>query len=126
MVGRPAHMRLRTIFTAASVAAALAVVPGTAFAQTSALQGYSVPASAVQTQLDNSTPASHNTAPASSNSAKPAAKVPASTTAAAVDTRSASKLPFTGLDVGLVVAAGAMLLLLGFGMRRISRPSGTV
>jgi hypothetical protein len=31
------------------------------------------------------------------------------------------QIPFTGLDVALVVAAGAALLAAGFGVRRISR-----
>jgi hypothetical protein len=34
---------------------------------------------------------------------------------------SKSSIPFTGLDVALVVAAGAALLAAGFGVRRISR-----
>jgi hypothetical protein len=31
------------------------------------------------------------------------------------------QIPFTGLDVALVVAAGAALLAAGFGVRRLSR-----
>ena len=34
---------------------------------------------------------------------------------------SAEELPFTGLDLGLLAAAGASLLLLGAGMRRLTR-----
>jgi hypothetical protein len=30
-------------------------------------------------------------------------------------------LPFTGLDIGLLAAAGALLLALGIGMRRLTR-----
>ena len=32
-----------------------------------------------------------------------------------------SKLPFTGLDIGLVIGAGGILLAMGFGIRRLSR-----
>jgi len=34
---------------------------------------------------------------------------------------SGDPIPFTGLDVALVVAAGAALLAAGFGVRRLSR-----
>jgi hypothetical protein len=34
---------------------------------------------------------------------------------------SGSDLPFTGLDLGLIAAAGGLLLALGFGMRRVVR-----
>jgi hypothetical protein len=34
---------------------------------------------------------------------------------------SGSDLPFTGLDLGLIAAAGGLLLTLGFGMRRVVR-----
>jgi hypothetical protein len=46
---------------------------------------------------------------------------PAATTA---DTSSGS-LPFTGLDVALFAGAGGLLLLAGFGMRRLTRSTGT-
>lgn len=34
-------------------------------------------------------------------------------------------LPFTGVDVGLLVAIGAGLAVLGFGLRRLTRRPGT-
>lgn len=37
-------------------------------------------------------------------------------------TDSGGSLPFTGLDVALLVAAGALLAGAGFGMRRLTRP----
>jgi hypothetical protein len=46
---------------------------------------------------------------------------PAATTA---DTGSGS-LPFTGLDVALFAGAGGLLLLAGFGMRRLTRSPDT-
>ena len=36
------------------------------------------------------------------------------------DDSSSSTLPFTGLDVGFVVGAGALLLAGGFGLRRMT------
>jgi hypothetical protein len=39
-----------------------------------------------------------------------------------VSADSGGSLPFTGLDVALVVAAGALLAGAGFGMRRLTRP----
>ncbi|MEJ7817208.1 MAG: hypothetical protein WKF49_00890 [Thermoleophilaceae bacterium] len=49
------------------------------------------------------------------------------------DTRSADgsassgdSLPFTGLDLGLVAAAGASLMLMGVGMRRLTRAPDSV
>jgi hypothetical protein len=38
---------------------------------------------------------------------------------------SKSSIPFTGLDVALVVAAGGALLAAGFGVRRLSRSDTT-
>jgi hypothetical protein len=35
-----------------------------------------------------------------------------------------SGLPFTGLDIGLLVGAGAALVAAGFGMRRLARAPG--
>ena len=100
MVGRP-PMRLRNIIAAATLCVAL-LVPTSAFAQSSST-GYSEPAGSVQQQLGTQN---------SSNDAKP--------TAAKTES---GKLPFTGLDIALVVAAGGVLLAMGFGIRRISRPS---
>jgi hypothetical protein len=79
-----------------------------------AQQGYSVPGAAVQTQVE------------SGNEPTPPAPVndEASNPAAAVQTADDSTLPFTGLDIALVVGAGGVLLLLGFGIRRLSRPAG--
>lgn len=33
-----------------------------------------------------------------------------------------SSLPFTGLDIGLLVVGGIALVVVGFGLRRFSRP----
>jgi hypothetical protein len=87
-------MRFRNSFIALVVAVGLLVSASVASAATSPVQqGYSTTAGVVQTQV---------------NSPKEQAS---------------SELPFTGLDVGLVGAAGAMLLAAGFGIRRLSRSS---
>ena len=109
MVGRPTLMRLRITLTALTVGAALAIGAPAAIAQTNSAQdGYSTPGGAVQTQLDNGNDPGNETTP------------PAPRT---VQTAEGSSLPFTGLDVALIVGAGGMLLLLGFGLRRFSRPT---
>jgi hypothetical protein len=71
-----------------------------AFAQSSAQTGYSTPAGEVQQQIGHDSPSSHT---------------------AAAKSRGGG-LPFTGMDVGLVGAAGALLLGAGFAARRLSRP----
>lgn len=55
---------------------------------------------------------------ASGNATRTTANANASTNA---NTSSASTLPFTGLDVGLLVAGGAVLLMTGLVVRRFSR-----
>ena len=88
--------------TGALVCALLLVVAPSAIAQTSAQTGYSSPAGEVQQQLGHS--------PDSTRSQTAAAK------------SEGAGLPFTGLDIGLVGAAGAVLLAAGFAARRLSRP----
>jgi hypothetical protein len=39
-----------------------------------------------------------------------------------VDTNGSGTLPFTGMELGLVLAMGAALLGVGVGLRRVSRP----
>jgi hypothetical protein len=98
-------MRLSKKFLAGTVSAALLLGAPSAFAQSSAQQGYSKPGGAVQTQIDNGGPT-------------PPAEV--IQTPEKVQKKS-STLPFTGLDLVLVVGAGGILLALGLGMRRLSR-----
>ena len=119
MVGRPPVMRFRTTLTAVSVCAALAVGAPAAFAQTASpsQEGYSTPGGAVQTELDN------GNGPGVAPGANPVAQTDAVNSVQSADDAS---LPFTGLDVALMVGAGGMLMLLGFGIRRISRPTSAV
>jgi hypothetical protein len=105
-------MRLKTTTIAGLAGVMLAVGAPVATAQSTdpVQQGYSTPSGVVQTQIENRTP---KQAPAAETAApKATVQQPAN-----------SQLPFTGLDIGLVLAAGAVLLAAGFGIRRITRPS---
>ena len=104
-------MRLNKKLMAGITSAALLIGAPSAYAATSAQQGYSTPGGTVQTQLNNgpgNEPSSvTQTVVASTPEKAPAAK--------------SSSLPFTGLDLMLVVAAGGVLIGLGLAMRRMSR-----
>jgi hypothetical protein len=97
MVGRPL-MRLKNIAVGGVLCVAL-VAAAPAYAQTSVQDGYSQPAGKVQQQLGSGNHERHD--PTSEGES--------------------GNLPFTGLDVALVVAAGGVLLAMGFGIRRLSR-----
>ena len=105
------QMRLSKKFLAGTISAALLFGAPSAFAASSAQQGYSKPGGIVQTEIQNGG-GNHN----------PGAVV--STPEGTTETRSSGSLPFTGLDVVLVVAAGVLLLGLGLGVRRLTRTSG--
>jgi hypothetical protein len=86
---------------AAVVCALLLFAAPAALAQTSARSGYSTPAGNVQQQLGGADDARRpNTVVVQGGGAS---------------------LPFSGLDLGLVGAAGGVLLALGFAVRRLSR-----
>ena len=85
----------------AAVCALLLFAAPAASAETSAQPGYSTPAGNIQQQVGGGHDAPRpRTAP--------------------VESRGGS-LPFTGLDLGLVGAAGGVLLAAGFAVRRLSR-----
>lgn len=107
-------MRFSKKILAGAVSAAMLLAAPTAFAQTSSQQGYSQPGGVVQTQLGHNP--SHNNQPTTSTSTSTPGPAVAQPSA-----KSASKLPFTGLDIALVVAAGGLLLAMGLGIRRLSR-----
>jgi hypothetical protein len=106
------EMRLSKKFAAGTISAALLVGAPSAFAQSSAQQGYSKPGGIVQTQIDNS------------GGGNPPSSRIVSTPEAATQAKSSGTLPFTGLDLVLVIAAGGLLLGLGLGMRRLTRSTG--
>jgi hypothetical protein len=106
-------MRLNMKFLAGMISAALLLVAPSAYAATSAQRGYSQPGGTVQTQLNNG------------GGNQPGAAT--QTTVVSTPENAAAKgssLPFTGLDLVLVVAAGGLLIGLGVGIRRLSRPTG--
>jgi hypothetical protein len=116
MVGRPQSMRgLNKLFAALIVGAFLAL-PAGAIAQSSE-GGYNQPGGVVQDQIQ--------TQPAQAQAKE---TTPAAATAAAPATKSDTngQLPFTGFDLALVVAAGGILMLLGFGIRRFTRATEAV
>jgi hypothetical protein len=92
-------MQVKYAITGAVICAAVLFAVPTAFAQSAAQHGYGHPAGSVEQELGT---AQHH----------PVAKH---------DVTSDHRLPFTGLDLGLVVCAGGVLLAMGFGIRRLSR-----
>jgi hypothetical protein len=105
-------MRVKKKFLAGTISVALLLLSApAAMAVSSAQQGYSKPGGIVETQLDN-------------GGNNPGASTQVTTPETVSKTKSSGNLPFTGLDLVLVVAAGGVLLLLGLGMRRLSRSTG--
>jgi hypothetical protein len=119
MVGRPEFMRgLHKLFAAVIVGAFLAL-PAGAVAQSST-GGYNQPGGVVQDQIQT------QPAQAESKSSATPKSTPAAATAPAPAKADSGQLPFTGFDLALVVAAGGILLLLGFGIRRFTRATEAV
>jgi hypothetical protein len=112
MVGRPQFMRGLNKFFAALVVGAFLALPAGAIAQSSQ-GGYNQPGGVVQDQIET------QPAQAESETTPPAATAPAPP----AQSDQGGELPFTGFDLALVVAAGGVLLLLGFGIRRFTRTS---
>jgi hypothetical protein len=102
---------LSKLFIALVIGAMLAL-PAGAIAQ-SAQGGYNQPGGVVQDQIE--------TQPAQAEDETES--TPPAVTAAAPPSDEGGELPFTGFDLALVVAAGGVLLLLGFGIRRFTRAS---
>jgi len=107
-------MRLRKIAVGSVVSGVLLFAAPQAFAVSPAQTGYSFPAGSVQQELGQSSTRS------ASNGATQESEGSNGGTAATPAAHS-SKLPFTGMDIGLVVGAGGVLLAMGFGIRRLSR-----
>lgn len=110
-------MRLKTTTIAGLAGVMLAVGAPVATAQSTdpVQDGYSTPSGVVQTQIESNTPKQHSVPAAETSTPKATVQQPAD-----------SQLPFTGLDIGLVLAAGAMLLAAGLGIRRVTRPASSV
>lgn len=93
---------------------ALVALPASAMAQ-SANSGYNQPGGVVQDSIETQPAQAEDET--STPPAVTAAAPPAETNASSGD------LPFTGFDLALVVAAGGVLMMLGFGIRRFTRAS---
>jgi hypothetical protein len=106
-------MRLSKKFLAGTISAIMLFGAPSAMAATSAQTGYSKPGGIIQTEIDNGG-GDHN----------PGAVVEQSNPGGVTEAHSSGSLPFTGLDVVFVAAAGGLLLALGLGMRRLTRTSG--
>jgi hypothetical protein len=108
---------MKNFSIAAAMGIMLAVGAPAAFAQQgSADDGYGEPAGLVQTQVGG-------TGGEQPNAVTSAPAVKESPAAATVPADNGGKLPFTGLDIAMMVGAGGLLLLLGFGMRRLTKPT---
>jgi hypothetical protein len=119
MVGRPQIMRGYTKLFSVLVIGAFMALPAGAFAQ-SADTGYNVPGGVVQDQIETQPAQAED----ETNSTPPAVTAAAPPAQAQADT--GGDLPFTGFDLALVVGAGGVLLLLGFGIRRFTQASEAV
>ena len=102
-------MRFARIFVLVGVLAALAL-PASALAQPS-IDGYNPQGPQVQEEIQQDNPDNGD------GSDNPTA------TAAAPGDDDNGNLPFTGLDVALVLGAGLVLVGMGFGIRRMIRPT---
>jgi hypothetical protein len=104
MKGSHRMSRLNKIFLAVLATAVLAVGVAAPASAQSSLQGYSDEGPAIQDQVSGVS-----------------GVAPAETTQASTDGGSGS-LPFTGLDLALLIGAGAVLAGAGVGMRLMARP----
>jgi hypothetical protein len=109
MVGRPRFMRIKTT-AVVSLSALMLVLAPSAMAQSSSDLAYPQPGGVVQQQVSSGGGGEQPSNPAQAEAAPTAAK-----------SNERGKLPFTGLDVALIVGAGGVLMLLGFGIRRFTR-----
>ncbi len=98
-----------------AVVVALTIAAAPAFAQTSG-SGYSTPAGEVQADVSNSPGSKVCTDGTTGTGTEQCSNV-----AGVTKTASGSQLPFTGLDVGLLLGAGLALLLVGGALSRLTR-----
>lgn len=93
----------------------------TAFAQ-STDEGYN-PVGPILLQDANGSNPSDRSNPSNQSAPNVAQNAPKSAQSLAPNQRSENggNLPFTGLDVALLAGAGGLLLIMGFGMRRLTR-----
>jgi hypothetical protein len=99
----------------ASLAVTLLVFTAPALAVSTPQEAYAPPGGAEQTAVQSGGSDGRVRSP---NSSPPAA---ASTTASTSRSAPNGALPFTGLDVAMLVGVGFLLILLGVGMARLTR-----
>ena len=97
---------MKIIFSVVAVLALMLALSTAAYGQSSSLEGYNDQGGRIQAQVDQGGGGGGGGADTS----------PVSTT-----TDEGGSLPFTGLDVALLAAAGALLAAAGLGMRRLTR-----
>lgn len=141
-------VKLKTILSSAMVLGALFAPAAVAQTSTPQQDGYNSVAGQVQSSLQEpgnegpsgtsarNAPLGVSAAPSDPSGSQPgspttvAASSPADASNAASGdggngSRSEGTLPFTGLSIGLIIAAGLGLLVLGAGLRRATRSSAT-
>jgi hypothetical protein len=111
---------MRTL-VATAVVVLLVAAPAVAQTVNPTEQGYSAPAGTTQQQITSTPSPSAQVTPG-----PPAQVTPVAAKKAAATPAKSSGLPFTGLELGLVLAAGAALLGLGLVLRRVSSSSQAV
>ncbi len=102
-------VKVKRIFAVAVVVGTM-LVPSVALAQSSSDESYAGPNNIVQglEQGGGNGPSGPTAAPAGTSNETPSSS------------SSGSSLPFTGADLGVLAAAGGLLLGLGFGLRRLT------
>lgn len=91
-----------------------------ASAQSPSLDGYVPNGPVIQSQIESSD------TPSNDAGIEPGVNPDDASGTEPVQASAAEELPFTGLDIGLLAAAGAFLLLVGFGMRHLTRGPDSV
>jgi hypothetical protein len=110
--------KMTKISTLVLVALALSLAVAPAASAQATLDGYSDVGGTVQDKVNP--PDGGTAGTQESGDEAPSDEAPSSDVASDV-VSSDDSLPFTGLDVALLVAAGGLFLVLGFGMRRLTR-----
>ena len=127
MTHRSKRIEVGRLFAVATAGLALAL-PAPAFAAQSSQNAYSSPAGAVQGEvLGQAGQSPGGQSPggvlgSTSEAGAPAAAGGQQAPAVSAEQRpsSSSKLPFTGLDIGLLLGAGGLFMGVGLAMRRLS------
>jgi len=114
---------------AAMAVSSLVAAPYAAAAEPS-ISGYASPAGQTQQQIAIPTPPPAPTPPkvnrvAAKTETAPVVRAPAPQKPVQVAQPTAAKLPFTGLDLAMLAAAGCALMVMGFGIRQITRPEAS-